>query len=63
MKFQSFVKSEKKKFFLSPWQGADGSEDAFMGTRVTRDRVSDNLESMIIFHYQVCDAILVVQPL
>ena len=63
MKFQSFVKSEKKKFFLFLWQGADGSEDAFMGTRVTRDRVSDNLESMIIFHYQVCDAILVVQPL
>ncbi|CAH3148087.1 unnamed protein product [Porites evermanni] len=24
-------------------QGADGSEDAFMGTRVTRDQVSDNL--------------------
>lgn len=33
----------KKNFFLFPWQGADGSEDAFMGTRVTRDQVSDNL--------------------
>ena len=46
-----FRKKWKKKFFLFPWQGADGSEDAFMGTRVTRDRVSDNLESMIIFSF------------